>query len=221
MVSFLLDIPPKSYMHPSCPSRFLHALPMSVWHDRSNYVPGEYKYRNLTLQFGGVSDETVKYGYRFCAARTIEWLQCKLQTRPLVREGAPQNQDRNFQTAIKSYMHPSYPPRFLHALSMSMWFDHFNYTWRRVYITKFLIKHISSASSSVQIRVLSSVFREITAVCSGYHAENTRKLRERMQSFSMKKTGGAATIVLQRVNNGWLLAMRKWGGGDLGFIADI
>jgi hypothetical protein len=26
-------------------------------------VPGEYKYGNLALQVGGVSDETVKYGY--------------------------------------------------------------------------------------------------------------------------------------------------------------
>jgi hypothetical protein len=31
--------------------------------------------------------------------RTIEWLHCKLQTRPLVREGAPKKQDRKFQTA--------------------------------------------------------------------------------------------------------------------------
>jgi hypothetical protein len=29
----------------------------------------------------------------------IEWLHCKLQTRPLVREGAPQIQDCKFQTA--------------------------------------------------------------------------------------------------------------------------
>jgi hypothetical protein len=55
-------------------------------------------YSNLSLQVGGVSDETVKYDHGFCATRTIEWLHCKLQTRPLVREGAPQEQDRNFQT---------------------------------------------------------------------------------------------------------------------------
>jgi hypothetical protein len=61
-------------------------------------VPGGYKYGNLALQVGGISDETVKYGYGFCATRTIELLQCKLQTRPFVREGAPQKQDRNFQT---------------------------------------------------------------------------------------------------------------------------
>jgi hypothetical protein len=48
------------------------------------------------LQVGGVSDETVKYGYRLWATWTIEWLHCKLQTRPLVREGAPQKQDRKF-----------------------------------------------------------------------------------------------------------------------------
>jgi hypothetical protein len=28
-------------------------------------VPGGYKYGNLALQVGGVSEETVKYGYRF------------------------------------------------------------------------------------------------------------------------------------------------------------
>jgi hypothetical protein len=62
-----------------------------------NYIWGEL---NLALQVGGVSNETVKYGYVFCATRTIEWLHCKLQTRPLVREGAPQKQDRKFQTVI-------------------------------------------------------------------------------------------------------------------------
>jgi hypothetical protein len=30
-----------------------------------NPVPGGYKYGNLALQVGGVSDETVKYGYGF------------------------------------------------------------------------------------------------------------------------------------------------------------
>jgi hypothetical protein len=52
-------------------------------------LPGGYKYGNLALQVDGVSDETVKYGYGFCANRTIEWLHCKLQSRPLVSEGAP------------------------------------------------------------------------------------------------------------------------------------
>jgi hypothetical protein len=65
----------------------------------SHPVPGGYKYVNFALQVGRVSDETVKYGYGFCATRTIEWLHCKLQTRPLVREDAPQKQDRKFQTA--------------------------------------------------------------------------------------------------------------------------
>jgi hypothetical protein len=54
---------------------------------------------NLVFQIGGVSDETVKYGYGFRTTRTIEWLQCKLQTRPLDREGPPQKQDCIFQTA--------------------------------------------------------------------------------------------------------------------------
>jgi hypothetical protein len=37
-------------------------------------VPGgyTYKYGNLSLQARGVSDETVKYDYKFCATRTIE-----------------------------------------------------------------------------------------------------------------------------------------------------
>jgi hypothetical protein len=47
---------------------------------------------------GGVSDETVNYGYGFCVTRTIERLHCKLQIRPLVWEGASQKQDRKFQT---------------------------------------------------------------------------------------------------------------------------
>jgi hypothetical protein len=47
----------------------------------------------------GESDETVKYGYGFWPTWTIEWLHCKLQTRPLVKEGAQQKQDRKFLTA--------------------------------------------------------------------------------------------------------------------------
>jgi hypothetical protein len=35
-------------------------------------VPGGYKCGNLAIQVGGVSDETVKYGYGFRATRTIE-----------------------------------------------------------------------------------------------------------------------------------------------------
>jgi hypothetical protein len=60
-------------------------------------VPGRYKYGNLAFQVEGVSNETVKYGYRFCVTRTTEWLQCKLQTHHLVRKGAPWRQDSNFQ----------------------------------------------------------------------------------------------------------------------------
>jgi hypothetical protein len=35
-------------------------------------VPGGYKYGNLALKIGRVSDERVKYGYGFCATGTIE-----------------------------------------------------------------------------------------------------------------------------------------------------
>jgi hypothetical protein len=34
-------------------------------------VPGGYKYGNLALQVGGVSEETVKYAYGFCTSRSI------------------------------------------------------------------------------------------------------------------------------------------------------
>jgi hypothetical protein len=37
-----------------------------------NPVPGGYKYGNLALQVGGVSDETVKYGREFCGTSTQE-----------------------------------------------------------------------------------------------------------------------------------------------------
>jgi hypothetical protein len=43
---------------------------LGVWLRYS--VSGGYKYRNLALQVGGVSDDTVKYGYGFCASQTIE-----------------------------------------------------------------------------------------------------------------------------------------------------
>jgi hypothetical protein len=37
-------------------------------------VPGRYKYGNLALQVGEVSDETVKYGREFCGTSTQELL---------------------------------------------------------------------------------------------------------------------------------------------------
>jgi hypothetical protein len=62
-------------------------------------VPQWYIYGDLALQVGGVSDETANCGNGFYATRTIEWLHCKLQTHPLIKEGTPQKQDRKFQTA--------------------------------------------------------------------------------------------------------------------------
>jgi hypothetical protein len=35
-------------------------------------VPGGYKYGKLSLQVGGVSDETLKYGREFCGTSTQE-----------------------------------------------------------------------------------------------------------------------------------------------------
>jgi hypothetical protein len=46
----------------------------------------------------GVSDETVIHGHGSCATITSGWLQCKLQTHPLVREGALHEEERNCQT---------------------------------------------------------------------------------------------------------------------------
>jgi hypothetical protein len=59
-------------------------------------VAGGYKYWDLALQVGGVSDETVKYDREFCgtsAEERLVWqgpeqLYSKLQTRLLIREGA-------------------------------------------------------------------------------------------------------------------------------------
>jgi hypothetical protein len=55
----------------------------------------------LTLQVGGISDDTVKYGYGSRATRTSEYLHCKLYTRHLVREGAPLQYSSNCQTKEK------------------------------------------------------------------------------------------------------------------------
>jgi hypothetical protein len=40
----------------------------------SSTSTGGYKYENLALQVGGVSNETVKYGREFCGTLTQEWL---------------------------------------------------------------------------------------------------------------------------------------------------
>jgi hypothetical protein len=57
-----------------------------------------YKYGNLVLQIGGVSEETVIYGYGSCATLTSEWLHSQLQTSPLIREGAFHKETNNCQT---------------------------------------------------------------------------------------------------------------------------
>jgi hypothetical protein len=54
-------------------------------------VPGGYKYGDLAFQVRGVSDETSIYGYGSCKILTSEWLHCKLQTHPLVREEKKSN----------------------------------------------------------------------------------------------------------------------------------
>jgi hypothetical protein len=48
----------------------------TIYHEQqvqiSHPVPGGYKYGNLALQVGGVSDETVNYGSEFCGTSTQE-----------------------------------------------------------------------------------------------------------------------------------------------------
>jgi hypothetical protein len=36
-----------------------------LWFSLRHPVPGGCEYGNLTLEFGGISDQTVKYGYGF------------------------------------------------------------------------------------------------------------------------------------------------------------
>jgi hypothetical protein len=45
-----------------------------VYHRLGHPVPGGYKYGDLALEVGGVSDETIKYGREFCGTSTQEWL---------------------------------------------------------------------------------------------------------------------------------------------------
>jgi hypothetical protein len=74
---------------------------------RRHFVSIKYKYGDLALQVGGVSNETVKYGREFCGTSTPrvtaqKQLYSKLQTRPLVREGATKEQTRSCLKEISS-----------------------------------------------------------------------------------------------------------------------
>jgi hypothetical protein len=59
---------------------------------------------------GSLKSETVKYGREYQGTRTRERLRWEdpaayaKDTRPLVREGAPQKQDRNCQIVIAKYL---------------------------------------------------------------------------------------------------------------------
>jgi hypothetical protein len=62
----------------------------------------EYLHRDPAREKGGLKSETVKYGYESQWTRTWERLRWRgttaykrRQTRPLVREGAPEKQDRD------------------------------------------------------------------------------------------------------------------------------
>jgi hypothetical protein len=55
--------------------------------------------RESGLPSWGVSDETVKYGYGFCATRTIEWLHCKIADPSSRQRRRPTKEQDNFRTA--------------------------------------------------------------------------------------------------------------------------
>jgi hypothetical protein len=57
---------------------------------------------------GSLESETVKYGHESYGTRTSKMTalartssNCKRQTRPLVTDGAPNHQTRNYQTIVK------------------------------------------------------------------------------------------------------------------------
>jgi hypothetical protein len=55
-----------------------------------NPVPGGYKYGDLALQVGGVSNETVKYGREFCGTSTAlarPRSNCTVSCRPVLSSG--------------------------------------------------------------------------------------------------------------------------------------
>jgi hypothetical protein len=58
-----------------------------------------------------VSDETVIYGYESSATLTTDRLQYKLQTRPLVREGAPKRRAKQFSGKRKGKVKSGHWPQ--------------------------------------------------------------------------------------------------------------
>jgi hypothetical protein len=57
-----------------------------------------------------VLDETAMYGYEFSATLTAQRLHYKLQTRPLVREGAPRRRTKQFSGKRKEKVKYGYGP---------------------------------------------------------------------------------------------------------------
>jgi hypothetical protein len=62
------------YLHRSAASRKNKKGIQCPWLQLGHPVPGGYKYGDLALQVGGVSNETVKYGLEFCGPSTQESL---------------------------------------------------------------------------------------------------------------------------------------------------
>jgi hypothetical protein len=58
-----------------------------------------------------VSDETVMYGYESSATLTTDRLDYKLQTRPLVREGAPRRRAKQFSDKRKEKVKSGHGPQ--------------------------------------------------------------------------------------------------------------
>jgi hypothetical protein len=67
---------------------------MNAGKNTSTVIPASRKRRRKGYPV--VSDETVMYGYKSPATLTTDRLQYKLQTRPLVREGAPKRRAKQF-----------------------------------------------------------------------------------------------------------------------------
>jgi hypothetical protein len=71
----------------------------SGWgYDWATLFLGDINTGTWSSRLVGVSDETVIYGYGPCATLTSDRLHCKLQTRPLVRDGALHDETRTCQT---------------------------------------------------------------------------------------------------------------------------
>jgi hypothetical protein len=94
------------------PTWYEHDMPnprVETGKNTSTVIPASRKRRpkeNLV-----VSDETVMYGYESSATLTTEKLHYILQTRPLVREGAPRRKAKQFSGKRKEKVKSDHGPQ--------------------------------------------------------------------------------------------------------------